>query len=195
MASSYNDNFGFARFCDKLKLSFKVKSCKEINKMNKEINYEEVVKKIDELKKGKSFDLSTEEDLAIAIMNLISIEEHLFFTGAKTDKPEYFDMLQEVRSTRTKLMARMLEHTEGETWCISKHLLAASMRLFEVGTKLNSDDKKDEAQDIFKKAYSMFNMFFAIRLKIVKVCNITDKDKPMTVNDIMNKLVDCCDEK
>ena len=43
------------------------------------------------MKKGRNFDLSTEEDLAIAIMNLISLEEHFFFTGAKTDKPEYFD--------------------------------------------------------------------------------------------------------
>lgn len=46
-------------------------------------NYEEVLKKIEELKKGKNFDLSTEEDLAVAIMNLISLEEHFFFTGVK----------------------------------------------------------------------------------------------------------------
>jgi hypothetical protein len=163
--------------------------------MNKEINYEEVLKRIDELKKGKTFDLSTEEDMAVAIMNLISLEEHFFFTASKTNKQEYFDMLQEVRSIRTKLLAKMIDKTEGETWCVSKHLLATAMRLFEVGTKLYSDNKIDEAKEIYEKAYSMFNMFFAIRLKIVKVCdNFVDKDKPMTVNDIMNKLVDCCDE-
>ncbi|MFA6341180.1 MAG: hypothetical protein WCX27_03035, partial [Candidatus Paceibacterota bacterium] len=63
---------------------------------NISLNYEEVLKKIEELKKGRSFDLSTEEDLAIAIMNLISLEEHFFFTGSKTKKPEYFDLLTEV---------------------------------------------------------------------------------------------------
>ncbi len=36
--------------------------------MNKELNYEEIVKKVEEMKKGKNLDLSTEEDLAIAIM-------------------------------------------------------------------------------------------------------------------------------
>lgn len=163
--------------------------------MHKEINYEEVIKKIAELKKGKDFDLSTEEDLAIAIMNLISLEEHFFFTGSKTNKPEYFELLNEVRSVRTKLLAKMIDKTEGETWCISKHLLATSMRLFEVGTKLQSDNKKDEAKEMFEQAFKMFNLFFAVRLKIVHACDIVDENKPMTMNDIMSKLVDCCDEK
>jgi len=57
--------------------------------MNKEINYEEVIKKIEELKKGKKFDLSTEEDLAIAVMNLISLEEHFFFTATKTNNTSF----------------------------------------------------------------------------------------------------------
>jgi hypothetical protein len=166
--------------------------------MNKEINYEDIVKRIAEMKKGKNFDLSTEEDLAIAIMNLISLEEHFFFTGAKTEKPEYYDLLIEVRTIRTKLLSKMIDKTEGETWCISKHLLAASMRLFEVGTKLQSDNKKDEAKETFEEAYKMFNMFFALRLKIVHICpaeNPEDNNKPMTMKDIMSKLVDCCDEK
>ncbi len=163
--------------------------------MKKEMNYEEIMKRVEEFKQGKNLDLSTEEDLAIAIMNLISLEEHFFFTGAKIDKPEYFDMLQEVRSIRTKLLAKMIDKTEGETWCISKHLLATSMRLIEVGTKLQSSGKKDEAKEMFKKAYEMFNMFFALRLKILHACNIVEENKPMTMNDIMAKLVNCCDEK
>lgn len=163
--------------------------------MNKDINYEEVLKKIDEMKKGKSFDLSTEEDLAIAVMNLVSLEEHFFFTGAKTDKPEYFDLLIEVRSVRTKLLGKMIEKTEGESWCASKHLLATSMRLFEVGTKLQADNKRDEAKEMFTQAYKMFNMFFALRLKIVSLPEVKkDDSKPMTIDDIMSKLVDCCKE-
>ncbi|MFH0755310.1 MAG: hypothetical protein V1910_01425 [bacterium] len=166
--------------------------------MNKEINYEEVIKKIEEMKKGKNFDLSVEEDLAIAIMHLLSLEEHFFFTGSKTNKAEYFDFLLEVRSIRTKLLAKMINKTEGETWCISKHLLATSMRLFEVGTKLQSDNKKDEAKETFEQAYKMFHMFFALRLKIINLPeekNFIDENKQMTMKDIMNKLINCCDEK
>ncbi|MFA6227229.1 MAG: hypothetical protein WC631_02015 [Candidatus Paceibacterota bacterium] len=163
----------------------------------KELNYNEVLKKIEEMKKGRNFDLSTEEDLAIAVMNLISLEEHMFFTGAKTDKPEYFEMLNEIRGMRTKLLGKMIDKTEGETWCISKHLLATCMRLFEVGTKLQSDGKKAEAIETFEQAHKMFTMFFALRLKIVEVCDIKDmanEEKPWTMKDIVNKLVDCCKE-
>ena len=104
--------------------------------------FEVIMKKMEAMKAEGSLDLSTEEDLAIAIMNLISIEEHFYFTGAKTEKPEYFDLLIEARSMRTKLLARMIDKKEGEVWCISKHLLATSMRLMEVGTKLQKEDKK-----------------------------------------------------
>jgi hypothetical protein len=161
------------------------------------LNYEEILKKIEELKKGRNFDLSVEEDLAIAIMNLVSLEEHFFFTGEKTDKPEYFDLLLEVRAVRTRLLAKMIQKTEGESWCVSKHLLAASMRMFEVGVKYQADNKKNEAKEMFDEAYKMFTTFFALRLKIIDISNlkkIADEEKPMNMKDIMTKLVDCCKE-
>ncbi len=168
--------------------------------MTEEINnkkYEEIIKKMETLKASGGLDLSTEEDLAMAIMNLISLEEHFYFTGAKTDKPEYFDMLIEVRSMRTKLLARMIDKKEGEVWCISKHLLATSMRLQEVGTKLQKEGKKDEAKEFFADSYKMFTLFFALRLKIVslpEIKDMADQEKPMTLKDVMTKLVDCCNE-
>ena len=36
--------------------------------------------KIESIKKENPLDLSVDEDLAVGVMNLISIEEHLFFT-------------------------------------------------------------------------------------------------------------------
>jgi len=46
----------------------------EVSEKQKKI--EQFLKKVQESKKGK-LDLSSDEDLSIAIMNLISIEEHL----------------------------------------------------------------------------------------------------------------------
>lgn len=166
-------------------------------KQEEQIKYEEIIKKMEGLKANGSLDLSTEEDLAIAIMNLISLEEHFFFTGAKTDKPEYFDLLNEVRGMRTKLLARMIDKKEGEVWCIAKHLLATSMRLQEVGTKLQKEGKKDQAKEFFTDSYKMFNLFFALRLKIINLPDLkdlADKEKPMSLKDVMGKLVDCCNE-
>ena len=158
--------------------------------------FKSLLQKIEKAREAGSVDLSTEEDLSIAIMNLLSLEEHFFFTGAKTGKSDYYDLLDEVRSVRKELLARMIDKNEGETWCISKHLLAGTMRLIEVGTKLRSEGKKDEADDTYAKAYKIYSLFWAVRLKLIdasKIKKVTD-DKPWTFEDIVNRLVDCCNE-
>ena len=161
------------------------------------MSFEELQKKIASLKENRGVDLSTEEDLSIAVMNLISLEEHFFFSGAKTGKDEYYNMLNEAREMRKILLARMIDKTEGESWCISKHLLGTTMRLMEVGTKLQGDGKTEEAKQMFTFAYKIFNLFFGLRLKIISIPDIKnslEKEKPMTFDDIMAKLVDCCKE-
>ena len=159
--------------------------------------FEELISKIEKAKTSSGVDLSTEEDLSIAVMNLISLEEHFFFTGARTGKPEYFDLLGEVREARKALLARMMDKNEGETWCIAKHLLATTMRLIEVGTKLRADGKKEESEDTFGHAYRIYSLFWALRLKLVDVSDLKQAaadEKPWTLNDIVSKMVNCCDE-
>lgn len=164
--------------------------------MEKE-TYQELVEKIEKMKKTGEVDLSTEEDLSIAVMNLISLEEHFFFSNAKTGREEYLDLLLEVREMRKSLLKKLIDRHEGETWCISKHLLGATMRLIEVGTKLYSDDKKEEAKEIYAKANEIYALFWALRLKLIDTAGfkkIASEEKPWTLKDITNKLVDCCDE-
>lgn len=132
-------------------------------------NLNEFVEKIDEMKKKDKMDLSSDQDLSIAIMNLISIEEHFFFTAEKTGKDEYFDLLQEVRKIRGELLKKIIKEYEGEVWCISKHLLAASMRLMEVGTKQQGMGNREEAHDLFHKAYDLYGMFWALNMKLIGV--------------------------
>ncbi|MEK7478129.1 MAG: hypothetical protein AAB645_02060 [Patescibacteria group bacterium] len=163
--------------------------------------------KIANFQKDNKVDLSSEEDLSIAIMNLISLEEHFFFSGAKTGKNDYFDLLNETREIRKSLLAKMMDENEAESWCISKHLLAATMRLMEVGTKYYKDGNQEEAAKIYKQAFRLYSMFWALRLKIIDLAgtkkigdnqlNAEDKDnneKPWSVEDIVNKLVNCCNE-
>lgn len=168
--------------------------------MTTQQQFQNLIEKVEKMKKSGGVDLSTEEDLSLAVMNLISLEEHFFFTGAKTRKSEYFDFLGEVREMRKELLAKMMDKNEGETWCVSKHLLAAAMRLIEVGTKLHSDGKKKEAKDMFDKAYKIYSIFWALRLKLIDLPELKKNSrqahgKPRSFEDIVNKLVDCCDEK
>ncbi len=161
------------------------------------IKFEEIVKKVERLRQDGKIDLSSDEDLSIAVMNLISLEEHFFFTGVKTGKTAYFDLLNEVRGIRKEMLGRLIEKSEGETWCVSKHLLATTMRLIEVGTKFQSDGKKDDAQKLFARAHQTYGIFWALRLKLIEgadVKKLPAGEKPWSYKDLVNKLVDCCDE-
>jgi hypothetical protein len=167
--------------------------------------------KVDLIKKDNKLDLSSGEDLSIGIMNLISIEEHLFFSANKTGKKEYIDLLDEVRKMRTELMKDIIKEYEGEVWCISKHLLAASMRVMEVGTKELKKGNKAKAWDLFEKSYKLYSLFWGLNLKMVKLGDIKrNSDDVMFVDekakkfekvsifgklgDFVNKALDCCRE-
>ena len=97
---------------------------------------ETFMSKLKKMEKGEQLDLSSDEDLSIGIMNLISIEEHFFFTYNKTGKKQYLDLLNEVREMRKTLLKQIIKEYEGEVWCISKHLLSASMRFRKSSTTL-----------------------------------------------------------
>jgi hypothetical protein len=161
---------------------------------------EDFVKLVEKLRGEKSADLSMAEDLSIAVMNLISLEEHFFFTAEKTGNPDYFDKVIDVREVRKDALKQLVGTHEGETWCATKHLLATTMRLIEVGVKLQSDNKKEEAKKTFDNAYKIYSIFWALRLKLISVKDVVkpkadeDKNKPWTMEDLTTKLADCCNE-
>lgn len=171
--------------------------------------------KMKEFNKKNKLDLSADEDLSIAIMNLISIEEHMFFTAAKTGKVKYLAILNETREMRKKLLKRIIKDYEGEVWCISKHLLAASMRLNEVGTKMLGQKKKKEAWELFKMAYQLYATFWGLNLGAIKSSDLkkdlkdlgfkkdefidaekTAKGKTLfeKMGQLVKKAIDCCIE-
>ncbi len=159
--------------------------------------------KVKSLEKGHKLDLSSGEDLSVAIMNLIGIEEHMFFTSQKLGNTKYLDILQQAREMRKELMKKIVKENEGEVWCTSKHLLSASMRLMEVGTKLLNKGDKKEANDYFKKSFDLYNLFWGLNLGFVKPDpkKIKFEEKPLKKNDLLGsisrtigKILDCCRE-
>lgn len=113
-------------------------------------------------------DLTNKEDLSIAVMNLISLEEHLAFTIMKTKKQEYLEILAAVRRLRIKLLEQLVHNREGELWCISKHLLAATMRLMEVATKHIGKDN-DAAYDFERAAFDLYGLFWMLQQPEIEV--------------------------
>ena len=157
--------------------------------MEKAKSVKEFVERIDATKKVNPKDLSSDQDLTIAIMNLISIEEHLVFSGAKTGKTSFYDLIEEVRELRKTLMQRVIPEYEGEVWCISKHLLASSMRLMEVGTKQQSLGHKKEAYKLFNQAYDLYCLFWGLNMNMLNIADVKwVEDKMEDVKKISAKL-------
>ncbi len=172
--------------------------------MSNILELHELVEKVDQMKKDNALDLSSDQDLSIAIMNLVSIEEHFFFTGAKTGNPKYYDLLTEVREMRKQLLKRIIKEYEGEVWCISKHLLAASYRLMEVGTKAQGKGDKKDAEEMFQKAYDLYSLFWGLNMKLIDIgevkkiedddLNVKKKGVVGKLGALVKKVVDCCIE-
>lgn len=180
------------------------------------VDLESFMNKVKKMERGEKLDLSSDEDLSIGIMNLISIEEHFFFTANKTGKSKYYDLLYEVREIRKSLLKRMIKEYEGEVWCISKHLLAASMRLMEVGTKALTKGDKNDAEDLFKKSFDLYNLFWGLNLGVIDTKDagrsktdlqsiaLLSEDKPPVAKQkvgvfdklgaMVKKAIDCCIE-
>ncbi|MEM1895991.1 MAG: hypothetical protein QXR54_02305 [Nanopusillaceae archaeon] len=181
---------------------------------------EEILKKAKDIK----LDLSKEEDLVIGIMNLISLEEHLFFSGVKTGNDLYYNLLIKIRKIRKELMRKVIKNSEegAEIWCISKHLLAATMRLYETGEKLLDSKREKEAKELFDYSYELFSIFWGLNLNIlnkedvIKLIDekeeireaykesekierdienlIKSKEKGSKLKEIIKKIIDCCIE-
>jgi len=191
------------------------------NNQNPIKNLDEFIQKVNEMKKQDKFDLSSDEDLSLALMNLISMEEHFFFSGAKSGEKKYYDFLNEVREIRKELMKKIERNPSYEEHCILKHLLAASMRLMEVGTKKLSEEKKEEAYDLFEKSYNLYSLFWGVNMGLVdtsqikkiddNALNIHDKEQkglpalPVRqaggrqgfmgkLKDLVKRVIDCCIE-
>lgn len=170
--------------------------------MNSEDEIKKLLDRVKTVEKGEKLDLSSGEDLSVAIMNLIGIEEHLFFSYGKTNDQKYLALLNEIREMRKKLLKQLIKDYEGEEWCISKHLLAGSMRLMEVGTKSLTKGESKEAQDYFKMGYQLYEMFWGLNLKLIKTADLektaVEKDSVDSflgkLGQVIKKAVDCCRE-
>jgi len=138
-------------------------------------------------------------------MNLISIEEHLFFTWAKTNDDKYLDCLDGIRKIRIELLKKIIKNYRGEIWCVSKHLLASSMRLMKTGTKYLKEGNREEAKTMFMRSYEVFNLFLSLvldnknnsqTLKPPAMTKKTEKEESILnkLSQFIKSAVDCCKE-
>ncbi len=127
------------------------------------------VKTILNVKEKNELDLTAGEDLSVALMNIVSLEEHSFFSYVKTKDEKFLSILEICRELRKKLLAKIVNKDENgddesEKWCMSKHLLAGSMRLFEVGNRLLHEGKSEEAKEMYNDSAELYGLFWKLNI-------------------------------
>ena len=154
------------------------------------------IRKINETKEKSSLDISAWEDLSIGLMNLVSLEEHCFFSYVRTQDDKFLKMLEAVRELRKKLLALIIKKDDdSERWCMSKHLLASSMRLFEVGNRLLHEGKEKEAKEMYKDSAELYGLFWALNVESKGKIKINEDSKETKgIFASIKKLLECCIE-
>jgi len=157
------------------------------------------VKKMVEIREKNELDLSMGEDLSIALMNIVSLEEHAFFSYVKTNEDKFLGILETCRELRKRLLSKIVKKDDdSEKWCMSKHLLASSMRIYEVGNRLLHENKKEEAKKMYKDSAELYGLFWKLN---IDSNSLEDKNKinykseeRKSIFSGIKKLLECCKE-
>ena len=156
---------------------------------------------ISEIKEKNELDLSAGEDLSIALMNIVSLEEHSFFSYVKTKDEKFLGILEICRELRKRLLAKIVnKDDDSEKWCMSKHLLASSMRMYEVGNRYLHEKKMDEAKQSYEDAAELYALFWKLNLGDSSVDSLPknsisyNTQEKKSIFSGIKKLLGCCKE-
>lgn len=156
------------------------------------------IKTIQDVKEKNKLDLSAFEDLSIGLMNLVSLEEHAYFSYIKTQDEMFLSILENVREMRKDLLKLIVKDDDGsEKWCMSKHFLASSMRLFEVGNRMLHEGKKEEANKFYRDSAELYFMFWKLNTEGINNKEIKieiNKEEKKSIFSSIKKLLECCKE-
>lgn len=162
---------------------------------------ENFVKTISEMKEKNELDLSTGEDLSIALMNIVSLEEHSFFSFVKTHDEKFLEILETCRELRKRLLAKIVKKDDdSEKWCMSKHLLASSMRMYEVGNRFLHEKKIEEAKQSYNDAAELYALFWKLNLENKSKADLSknsinyNTQEKKSIFSGIKKLLECCKE-
>ena len=119
----------------------------------KKLSMARLVEQADMAKKVNPLDLSSDQDLTVALMNLIVLED------LSVGYPELLDV---VRESRIELMSRVVRAARGgDVWCVSKHLLGDAMRLI--------NEKNNVA---YNRAYELYSLFWGLNMGLIDISGV-----------------------
>lgn len=123
--------------------------------------FKRAVVKADNAKKVNPLDLSSDQDLTIAVMNLIKLEKLL----------DGYDIKDDVRDMRCRLMGRVVPNGDEKNWDMSQYLLEKSVELMGNGMQEIGIDS-GLAYKMFDDSYEFYSMFWGINMGIIDVSDV-----------------------
>lgn len=154
------------------------------------------IRTIEKVKEKSELDISIIEDISICLMNLVALEEHSFFSYIKTKDEKFLKLLEATREIRKNLLKLIVkDNDDSEKWCMSKHFLASSMRLFEVGNRLLHDNRTKEAKKMYDDSAELYALFWQLNWQGNKNQEIKIKSKEKkSIFSSIKELLKCCKE-
>ena len=122
----------------------------------KTLSLKKQVEIADNQKKVNLLDLSSDQDLTIALMNLIAID----------------GKLQTVTNIQHNLLGRIVKNKE--LLAVSERLLGKSMQLIEDGMKILDDGQRADAYVKFDQAYELNSLFWGVNMGIIEEKDVLD---------------------
>ena len=117
----------------------------------------------DNAKKVNPLDLSADQDLTIALMNMVAIEK-------QSSSPQLVQMVQEMRK---HLMQPLISNSpyEGDVWDATENMLNSAVLHMDAGLRALESGEKETAYVAFDSAYEAWVVFMGILYGF----NINDK--------------------
>jgi hypothetical protein len=121
-----------------------------------------LVQRADDAKKVNKLDLSADQDLTVALMNLIHVE------NISCNFPDLQTMVADVRA---QLLGRIVKKTD-KKWELSVLLLGKSMQLIEDAMCAQKKNKTADAYALFDSAYEVYSLFWGINMDLISPLDI-----------------------
>lgn len=135
------------------------------------------VEKADSAKKANPLDLSSDQDLTIALMNLAVLERNFGLSG------ELMDVVSDIRQD---LMKKIVAPSS-DKWEVTKYLLAESMQLMVDGNRALDTGKNKDAYALYNRSYELYSLFWGINMGLISV-----SDAEKLVPDMMKVVKKDC---
>lgn len=114
----------------------------------------------DAAKKVNPLDLSSDQDLTIALMNMIYIQDYCDKNG------DAYGLGKLLGEMSDDLMARIVD-AGGKKWDVSRRLLAESARLMADGNAALDAKRGADAYKLYDDAYEKYSLFWGVNMGIV----------------------------